>query len=218
MDLFSLSVVALSCLFVLCPPLSVFLFTCQHQLVSFVHPRKKWLPFHPIFPIIRRQSCCRLHLSPWQPRWRWVLCSLNSNSCIHLNRLLPLHTSSSFSSFFFFFCACDLRPPPPPSLSSGQVTLNYSSVWNEKAHGYWISFLKWWPTQCVCVCVFFLLSSFLFFYSFLQLNQVKNSRSRWRGISKVNQLLYLVHIFTFFMVHGQGGGVGSRCRKRENEE
>lgn len=38
------------------------------------HSRKKWLPFHPIFPIIRRRSCCRLHLSPQQPRRRSVLC------------------------------------------------------------------------------------------------------------------------------------------------
>lgn len=31
---------------------------------------------------------------------------------------------------------CNLPPPPSPSLSVGQVTLNYSSVRNEKAHGF----------------------------------------------------------------------------------
>lgn len=114
-----------------------------------------------------------------------------------------LPSYSLLFSFFSFF----IPPPLSLSLSGGQVTLNYSSVWNEKAHGYWISPLKWWPT----LCFFFLL--FFDFFFFLQLKRVKRGRSHCQGISKVNRLLYLVHIFTSFMVCGQGGG-----RRRDTEK
>lgn len=60
-------------------------------------------------------------------------------------------------------------------------------------------------------CVFF--SPLLRFFFFLQLKRVKRGRSHCQGISKVNRLLYLVHIFTSFMVCGQGGG-----RRRDTEK
>lgn len=130
---------------------------------------------------------------------------------VHVERqqLHPLKqttTSAHLPSPSLFFVSLPLFSL---SLSGGQVTLNYSSVWNEKAHGYWISPLKWWPTLC-----FF--SSLLPF--FLQLKRVKSGRSHCQGISKVNRLLCLTHIFTFLLVCGQWGGTGERKRTEKKIE
>lgn len=67
-----------------------------------------------------------------------------------------------------------------------------------------------WSGGQPCVCVFFFL-----LFLFLQLKRVKSGRSHCQGISKVNRLLYLAHIFTFFMVCGRRGGVGEEDWERE---
>lgn len=61
---------------------------------------------------------------------------------------------------------------------------------------------------------FFFFSSPLSFF-FVQLKRVKSGRSHCQGISKVNRLLYFVHIFIFFMVCDRRPGFGERwMRKR----
>lgn len=57
-----------------------------------------------------------------------------------------------------------------------------------------------WSGGQPCVCVFFS------FFS-VWLKRVKSGGSHCQGISKVNRLLYLAHIFTFFMVCSRAGGV-----------
>lgn len=111
----------------------------------------------------------------------------------------------SYSLLFSFF----FYPSPSFSLTqwwAGHPELFISVKWKSS----WILNI---PSEVVANIVFFFLLFFDFFFFFLQLKRVKRGRSHCQGISKVNRLLYLVHIFTSFMVCGQGGG-----RRRDTEK
>lgn len=73
-------------------------------------------------------------------------CTCHSNSCIYSNRQLPLHTSP----IFFFPC---LSLSFFSLLNAGQVSLNYSSVRNEKSS--WIlNILSEVAANCASFCAF----------------------------------------------------------------
>lgn len=133
-----------------CPQPVQILFTCLQSGLGLLHMLRKWHHFDIISPIICRQTCAGRR--PFFFLFISFCCTCHSNSCIYSNRQLPLHTSP----IFFFPC---------PSLSffsllnAGQVSLNYSSVRNEKSS--WIlNILSEVAANCASLCAFFSLFFF----------------------------------------------------------
>lgn len=141
------------------------------------------------------------------------------NICHQFCRIIPLSTAAGEEIGFVHVERQQLHPlkktttsahlPTPPFLVSHPLFLSHSVVGRspwiihqcEMKKLMDIEYPLWSGGQ---PCVFF---SFFFFFFFLQLKRVKSGRSHCQGISKVNRLLYLAHIFTFFMVCGRRGGV-----------
>ena len=135
--------------------------------VCALHTLQEWQGFDIISPIVCCQFCCILFLSLLQLGKRPVLCLLNSNSCIHLNRQLPLHTSPA--PLFL----------PSSSLTqwwAGHPELFISAKWKSS----WILNIL---SEVVAniVLFFLLLPIYIFFLA------KKSRRSLCQAISKVNQ-------------------------------